>query len=544
MKPLAGSTNLVSVLSLTSSIAAHLADSAIQERCSNLIQTFRPDDKTTVLISEFLPKGTNWTDAPLEDPSCAYYQVGAVFLADSCRMRLNISTSDTSNVIAEIILPVDWQGKGRRTITLGNGGLGGCLPFQDLAYTSSLGFAAVGTNNGHNGDTGKYFLNNPEVLKDFVYRSIPTGTEILKKAVKHFYNDTQNRSYYMGCSTGGRQGFKAAQDYPEQFDGILAGAPAFDMLSLEASTARMYSLLRRHNTSSFVTSDQWAAVHEIVLKQCDDIDGVLDGIIEDPMKCRPRIEALLCEPGQTWSSNKCLMSAQISAIREAFEPTFGAKGEYLYPRMQPGAEMIFDYFLSFLGPSYLVDWFRYVVYNDTTWDFNRDWSLDAFEDMRNQDAFGISTWKPDLSNLQKKGVKLLTYHGLMDGAISSENSYRYYDHVSRSMGLPSNKLDEFYRFFPISGLGHCGEGDGAWFIGGSAQPSQVLAATGQSYDQEHGVLMDLVRWVENGTAPERVRGRSISANGKQMVRDHCKFPLTNKYLGSGDANLETSWGCA
>ncbi|KAK6354574.1 Tannase and feruloyl esterase [Orbilia brochopaga] len=517
-----------------------------RQRCANLRRTFKPDRHTKVLVSEFIPQGTNWTNAPVTHPLCnAYYSSGAIFKVDACRLRVDISTSSTSNVIAEIILPITWKDTGKRVITVGNGGLNGCVAYSDLTYASALGFTAVGTNNGHDGETGKPFLNRPEVIKDFAYRSLIVGTEAGKKAANHLFGRSPGKIYYMGCSTGGRQGLKAAQDFPELFDGILAGAPANNFLNLVANGAQTYANIGNPAAASYISLEQWDVVHQLVLDQCDRIDGVSDGILEDPMKCRPRFEDLLCdqEAGQTWASHKCLTTAQIDGLNRVYGPLISVKGEILYPRLNPSAEVDLARAMALIGPTLSTDWFRYVVLNDSSWDFNTDWSLEAAELLRAQDPFGISTWNPDLSNLRRSKHKLIAYHGVQDGFISSENSYRYYNYVSRSMGLPARKLDEFYRFFPITGLKHCTGGDGAWYIGAAGQPG-VAFPGGLPRTDDGGALMDLVRWVEKGIAPERIRGTSIGRQGQQVMRDHCRYPLKNTYVGRGDPNRPGSWKCA
>ncbi|KAK6527528.1 Tannase and feruloyl esterase [Orbilia ellipsospora] len=535
------------VLSLTSYAAGlqKRTESNFQTRCANLKNEFKPDNTTTVLISEYLPSGTNWTIPPEAiDPSCTYYFAGAIFKEDSCRLKLNISTSKTSNVVVEILLPVDWNERGKRVITLGNGGLNGCIAYGDLVSTNSLGFVAIGTNNGHDGGSGAPFFHNTEVLEDFVYRSrIVVGTDVGKKATKHLYGSPHRKAYFMGCSTGGRQGLKAAQDFPEEFDGILAGAAANDFLDLEAANGQIYAFVGNPGSPSYINADQWDIVHKLVLSQCDWIDGAYDGIIEDPMKCRPRFETLLCDVGQTWASNKCLTSGQINGLIGVYSPIYGSKGEFLYPRMQPGGEIQLGESQIIFGPGITVDWLRYVVLNNTKWDFNSSWSLEVFEIMKAQDSFGVSTWNPDLSKLRNSRHKLITYHGLMDGSITSENSYRYYDYVSRTMNLTSKKLDDFYRFFPVSGMSHCSGGDGAWYIGASGQSGAAFPLTGIPKG-DGGVLMDLVRWVEDGVAPETVLGTSIGRQGEQITRKHCKYPLKNTYKGSGNFNSKDNWRCA
>ncbi|KAF3933782.1 Tannase [Dactylellina cionopaga] len=460
-----------------------------QTRCSRFSTTFHPNSQTTVLVSEFISAGTNFTN-PDNHPTCQRHPQTTV-LADICRLRLNVTTSHTSSIVVEAWLPVDWEENGKRFLMTGNGGLGGCIAYPDISFTSSLGFAAVGHNNGHTGDIGLPFLDRPEVVKDFVYRALKIATHIGKKAITHFYKSPLSRSYYIGCSTGGRQGLKAAQDFPEEYDGI------------------------------------WKLVHDTVVFQCDPIDGVYDGVIEDPRLCIPRPEALLCSPGKSWESDRCLLAQQVSALSKFYQPFYGKNGKLVYPRFNPGGEITGAAFAFATGkPPVYLDWYKYAIYNDANWTVDNDFNLDAVEHADKIDPYGISTWK-DLTQLKKSGGKLLTYHGLMDGLISSENSYRYYEHVSRSMSLPSAQLDEFFRFFPISGLDHCVRGSGSWYIGAPAQ-FETQNATG--IEREGGVLMSIVRWVEDGKAPEKIVGWSVPEGWK---KEYCKWPARNMWSQRG-----------
>ena len=152
--------------------------------------------------------------------------------------------------------------------------------------------------------------------------------------------------------------------------------------------------------------------------------------------------------------------------------------------------------------------------------------------------FNIATFKGNISAFQSRNGKLLTYHGEADGLISPFNSARYYQHVSDTMNLPPSSLDDFYRFFRISGLGHCGGGDGAWNIGQGA---------GTSTDPDANVLTALVRWVEEGVAPETILGtkyvNDTPSAGVAFSRRHCRYPLRNTYDGVGDSTLPESWSC-
>ena len=192
-----------------------------------------------------------------------------------------------------------------------------------------------------------------------------TGVVVGKQVTQKYYGKLCSKSYYLGCSSGGRQGFKAVQDYPNDFDGVIAGAPAVDFVSLSSWSGSFFSIFGKPGDPSFVPAGPlWTLVHQEVLNQCDAIDGAVDGIVEDPMLCQFRPEALLCAPG-TSSTTTCLTSAQVIAVRAAFTDYYGVDGQLIFPRMQPGSEEIAQFvYYTVGGPfSYTQDYFRYVVYS-------------------------------------------------------------------------------------------------------------------------------------------------------------------------------------
>ena len=154
---------------------------------------------------------------------------------------------------------------------------------------------------------------------------------------KLFYGARHKKSYYLGCSTGGRQGFKSAQDFPHDFDGIVVGAPAIAFNSLNAWSDHFYLLTGSNNSANFLPRALWTTVHTEVLNQCDGLDGLEDGIIEDPSLCNFNASTLLCAPGV---STNCLSSAQVHTVTKVFSGLYGEDGSLIYPRMQPGSELI------------------------------------------------------------------------------------------------------------------------------------------------------------------------------------------------------------
>ncbi|KAK5136184.1 hypothetical protein LTR08_004021 [Meristemomyces frigidus] len=505
-------------------------ESACESIASNFVS-----QNVTVNFAHYIPAGTNISleqDGVLA--TCA--RPSQVVSVDLCRVAMLVKTSSISNITLEAWLPTNWTG---RFLSTGNGGTSGCIQYEDLAYTAGFGFATVGANNGHNGTSGEAFYQNSEIVADFAYRSLHTGVVVGKAITKAYYEQNYTKSYYLGCSTGGRQGMKSVQDFPDDFDGVLAGAPAvaFDNLS---SWSGHFLLVQGSNTSAtWLDPAEWAMVHQDILLQCDGIDGVADGIIEDPDLCHYRPENLLCGSG---NSTHCLSAAKVRSVGLTFEPYYGTNGALIFPRMQPGSELIASGVYYTGTPfQYSTDWFRYAILEDPTWDPTTQTSADADTAAR-KDPSGISTWKGDLSAFKNKGGKLLHYHGQADPVITSTNSPRYYNHIVRSMGLPSSELDAFYRFFRISGMGHCSGGVGAWQIGQNG-----ASAVNATLDAQHNVLLRMIDWVENGEAPETLTGvkfvNDTASLGVDFVRNHCKYPLRNQCVDAGNYQKPEAWKC-
>jgi feruloyl esterase len=411
------------------------------------------------------------------------------------------------------------------------------IQYYDVAYGAGLGFATVGANNGHNGTSGEPFYHHPEVLEDFAYRSLHTGVVVGKELANRFYDEGYNKSYYLGCSTGGRQGFKSVQKFPNDFDGVVAGAPAINFVNLLSWSAHFYPITGPPESETYLSLQNWTTVHKEILRQCDEIDHAKDGIIEDPSLCDPALETIICKPG---GMSDCITGTQARTVRQILSPLYGLNSsELLYPRMQPGSETRAAPIMYNGEPfQYSKDWYRYVVYDDPTWPAT-SWTVHDAAVALAQNPFNIQTWDADLASFRETGGKVLTYHGLQDQLISSANSKLYYARVAESMGLPPAELDDFYRFFQISGMAHCGGGDGAYGIGSGY-------GTFNGVDPQDNVLMAMVQWVEQGIPPETVRGaKFVDGPGSkvQYTRRHCRYPRRNVYTGPGEYTDEDAWEC-
>ncbi|KAK1220531.1 hypothetical protein PQX77_016699 [Marasmius sp. AFHP31] len=483
---------------------------------------------TKFFEASVIPAGTNVT-FPVVDPTCSRDTPPLVIPSDICRITMQVETSSSSRIKMEAWLPREWTG---RFLSTGNGGLGGCIQYPDLAYTTSLGFATVGANGGHDGARGIPLAESPEVVADFAYRSIHTNVVIGKKITKEFYGEAHTKSYYLGCSNGGRQGIKSVEDFPEDFDGVVAGAPAVNAVGLFSWMGHFFSEIT-HDPSqpTFIPGPTWTGlIHNDILAQCDKLDGVEDGIIEDPNTCDYDPSRLLCTDGQT---ENCLTLTQVESVRKSFSPFLNSTGGLIFPRAQPGGEDFLSQMAN--GQPFILtaDWFKYVVYNDSSIDVSK-LGVSDYEYGIKQNPFGFETTTGYLKAFDARGGKLLTYHGQADGLITPRISEVYYERAKKVSG----DLDNYYRFFRVSGMSHCFNGPGAWMIGQGA---------GSPLDVDKNVLMSVVQWVEAGTAPETIEGVKYVdddvSRGVAFSRKHCRWPLRATYDGQGDPKKPESWSC-
>ncbi|KAK7063618.1 carboxylic ester hydrolase [Favolaschia claudopus] len=492
-----------------------------QESCNSLASRLSIPN-ATISSTTFVAARTTLT-FPNADRTCGIQP--QLVSADICRVMLTVATSTRSRIVMEAWLPSNWTG---RFLATGNGGIGGCIQFNDMDYGSSLGFATTGSDNGHTGQNGTLFLNNPDVVDDFAFRALLTSAQVGKQITRKLFGKAEAKSYYLGCSTGGRQGWKMAQDFPDEFDGIVAGAPAFAWTGLMSWGAMFFPLIKTagHN---FPPPSLWPVVDAGILAQCDGLDGAVDGILEEPSRCHFNPETLICAPGHTSS---CLTSRQAATVRAVFSPLF-ARSSFMYPALQFGPGLLERVFWNYGGAQFLYPdhWYRFAVFNNPA--FNTTMlTPDEILFAQKLNPGGINTFSGDISKFRNRGSKILHYHGQVDELISSINSNRYYELVSKTMKMSPTALDEFYRFFRISGMGHC--------LGG-------LGESVASLDPNQNVLTAMVRWVEQGVAPDTILGTAYvsqtKAFGVDFQRAHCRYPFHNVFSGNGSVKDPANWNC-
>jgi len=530
-------------------IAAFLSNASFGQKkppdagqsCERLAQVALPNAKITLaklaVAGSFTPTTavTQWMAS-----DTALYRT----LPPFCRVAIEARPSADSDIKIEVWLPTgEWNGKfqGR-----GNGGFAGEIDYHALAVAIHEGYAAAGTDTGHAaaGTDARWALGHPEKITDFGYRAIHEMTQNAKTVIKAFYGNRLQHSYFASCSNGGRQALMEAQRFPADYDGIVAGAPANFWTHLLTS-AVWDAQATTSEEASYIPPSKLQAIAIAVNEACDAQDGVTDGILNDPRKCRFDPSAILCETGD---SETCLTAPQVTALKKLYEGAHDSHGGKIFPGLLPGAEDGpggWSLWITGTAPGKsLLFAFGSGFYGDMIYD-RADWSYqgaDLGEAVKAADAKMAKTLNATEANLaafKARGGKLIMYHGWDDPAISALNSVDYYHSVVGVMGRDS--VDAFARLYMAPGMQHCDGGPGPDSFG-QAGPSPM------ERDAGHSVQLAVEQWVEKGVAPSAIIATKYEDRGAsgdvKMTRPLCPYPQVAKYKGSGDSNDAANFICA
>ena len=323
-----------------------------------------------------------------------------------------------------------------------------------------------------------------------------------------------------------------AQRYPEDYDGIIAGDPANDWTHFMTSEVKN-SWVLTHNPASWIPPNKLPAIQNAALAACDKADGVADGVVENPGKCRFDPAVLLCT-GQETSS--CLTAQQMAAIKEIYGGLHDAGNKLVFPGYAPSGEAGrggWGYVLTGPAPgnhymhAFSTGFFKYMVYGDASWDYK---SFDVARDLpAAQELAGLlNATDPNLKAFHARGGKLILYHGWCDPGIPAQATIDYYQSVVRKMG--SETAGKFVRLFLVPGMQHCWGGPGPNQFGQDGPP------TG---DPASNLAAALMQWVEKGVAPNQ-----IVAVRAGRTRPLCAYPKTARYKGSGSTDDAANFECA
>jgi tannase/feruloyl esterase len=476
-------------------------------RCEDLVELALPDTHITAATS--MPPGSfsPETPSPAFVPASLYRSLPAF-----CRVSATLTPTPDSQIRLELWLPAEgWNGKLMGT---GNGGAQGAIFHYAMAGPLQRGYAVVNSDTGHSGDGSdwSFAVGHPEKLVDYAWRAVHEMTLRSKAIVARHYGRPPRLSYWTGCSSGGRQGLMEAQRFPEDYDGIIAGAPANAWVPLMAHTLWVRQWMARG-----LPAEKLPLLREAAIAACDAADGVLDRVAEDPSRCDFDPARLRCagaaEPG-------CLDAAQVEAARAIYRGVIDPRtGERILPGPEPTSE---PEWAAYAGAFPIgVNWFRDLVFADPDWDprsfdFDRD-----LERARQFENGSITATDPDLGAFVRRGGKLLLWHGWSDGLIPPRSSIEYQRAVLAKLGDAATR--DHVRLFMAPGVAHCWGGEG---------PYQI------------DTLSALERWVEQGQAPERISATRPLETGGMRSRPLCPWPQFARYRGAGSSDDETSFECA
>ena len=454
-----------------------------------------------------------------------------------CRLAIQAAPSADSDIRLEVWLPADnWNGRLR---VHGNGGFAGEISYFDLANSLASGYAAASTDTGHAGTAvdAHWALGHPEKVVDFAYRAIHVTALLAKQLVHVRFAKDARYSYFLGCSNGGRQALMEAQRFPDDFNGILAGAPANFWSHLLTSGLWDLQALAADD-ASYIPSSKLPAIAHAVNAACDAQDGVADGILNDPRKCVFKPEAMICKNGD---APDCLTAPQITALNKIYEGPHSATGGKIFPGFLPGAEEGpggWSTWITGSGPgqsligAFTSGYFANIVYEKADWSFKSANLGEAVKLADEKTSKILNATDPDLSPFKNHGGKLILYHGWNDPAISALNTIDYWEAVRAKVGAA--QTDSFARLYMLPGVQHCAGGPGP----------DLFPMPGAPSDAQHSVITALETWVEQGTAPSSLIATKVAPNSPKLTRPVCPYPASARYNGSGDPNDAANFSCA
>lgn len=418
-----------------------------------------------------------------------------------------------------IKLPGEWN---ERFQMVGNGGTAGNISLAAVDAAVRKGFASASTDTGH--DVAKEPVatfawvtpENPHgqrKLIDFAYLSVHNTAVLAKQVIRAYYGKAPRYSYWVGCSTGGRQGMQEAQRYPEDFDGLVIGAPG---LWLTGNVTRRMWVAQSQLGDAAIAPEQLPALAKAVMAKCDAVDGLVDGLIDDPRRCQFDVRRDC--PG-------CFTAAQAEGLAKIYGGVRNSKGELLFSGEPLGGEL--GWAENLVGPSKVVlprseSQMKLAMLDPPP---GPGWSYTMFDFDKDplrltKAAAMLNPRNPDLSKLQKRGGKIVQYSGWGDQQVNPLPGIDYYESVSKRLGAEPTRA--FYRLFMVPGMYHCNGGPGCGTVDWLS------------------VVMD---WVEKGAAPDRIIGSHLEKGVATRTRPLCPYPLVARYTGSGSVDDAANFAC-
>jgi len=479
-----------------------------------------------------------------------------------CRVRGVSRPVPGSEIGFEVWLPAsDWSG---RLHMIGNGAYVSNFQYKQMISRLDDGDVAVGTDTGHSGTNLIFGWKHRERIADFGYRAVHESVVAAKAITRAFYRRPARWSYFSGCSTGGYQGLSEAQRYPDDFDGIIAGAPGNNRTSLTLAFLWNYLANHRPNDDStqILSEADLLLLNRSIVAKCDGIDGVSDGVISDPRRCGFHVSSLQCRPGD--KPGACLTGEQVAAAEKIYAgPKDSRTGKAIYPGYPFGTEGVMtgpgdkhpgwsDYWSETANPHEpsRADMFRYWIFDDPNWNWWKfNWGSDV-DIVQNKLRPLFDANDSNLAPFARAGGKLLLFIGWQDPVGTPLEAINYYRAVeAHAGGSPAARLaatQAFMRLFMVPGMGHCAGGPGATNVSTATRDSAPPVR-----DAAHDMTLALEAWVERGRAPQSLIATRYAEGGEappakrpiDFQRPICAWPREPVYRG-GDTRLASSFVCA
>lgn len=496
---------------------------AAAKDCAELASAAVPQGKVTA--ATLVPAGA-FSPPGRAAPPPGVQASGFKALPAFCRVQATLTPSSDSDIKVEVWLPATgWNGK---FVGIGNGVWAGTISYFELGQPLSRGYAVAATDTGHVGTglSADFAVGHPEKLTDFGYRAVHGMTVAAKDVIRAFYGDYPKLSYWNSCSTGGRQGLMEAYRFPQDYDAISAMAPANPMTDLMTQSLWTgYQAVRAPGAG--LNGAKLNALHKAYLAQCDEVDGLKDGIASAPRSCRFDPVAAQCKGAD---ATDCLTADQVQTMRAIYAGVLDPKtGKPILAGFPPGSELQLAALIS--GPEpfpVATTYMRMLVFADQKgWDFR---TFDYVADTAKARAYGAQTLDVQPAGLKPffaRGGKLLLSHGWTDGLIPANNTIGFYEKLSG--GLPARQAQNQLRLFMVPGMNHCSGGEG---------PSSI------------DTIAALDQWATGNKAPDRlVAVRPAGGPPGQppqapMSRPLCPYPAVARYKGQGPTDKEDSFACA
>ncbi|HET6143996.1 MAG TPA: tannase/feruloyl esterase family alpha/beta hydrolase [Candidatus Acidoferrales bacterium] len=464
-------------------------------------------------------------------------------IPEYCKVLGSIHNLTHSAILFEVSLPTtNWNGK---YFVAGGGGYNGVIP--KLTQALAEGYAAAGSDTGHEAKDINWALNNLDAQNNYAYLATHVVTQIGKEILRAFYAKHERRAYFVGCSNGGKMALAEIQRYPDDFDAAIAGDPVIDRTRL----MMQYAWNAQALAAAPIPPAKIPVIEKATMSACHETGGAFNGLLMTPARCKFEPKMAICPSSDAPS---CLTAGQANALQKILGGPVSASGQELHPGFVPGHEDDYQAFITGTGTDAakpastwaLSDIFmRQFVFGaefDMVKQFKFDASLGALVPL----AAAQDNANADLTEFKARGGKLLMYHGWADHSITPLRSIEYYEDIIDTMGKTSADAQgepnayavmDFARLFMVPGMHHCGNGPGPNVFGG---PNQGLPP---QLDAQHDIVMALDRWVEDGVAPEKIIASHLTNGAVDRTLALCPYPQAPIFNGPGDPNVAENYHC-